>query len=42
MSVVSTELTAGVVLTEPVESAGAGFAGAEAGEERRRRLRERE
>jgi hypothetical protein len=38
MSVGSTELSAGVGLTEPVKSAGAGFAGAGAGQERRRRL----
>ena len=38
MSVGSTELIVGVGSTEPAMSGGAGFAGAEAGKERRRRL----
>jgi hypothetical protein len=45
MSVGSTELITGVGSTERAGSVGAGFAGAEAGRERRRRLcrrRERE
>jgi hypothetical protein len=38
MSVGSTELITGVGSTEPVKSAGVGFADAGAGTERRRRL----
>jgi hypothetical protein len=41
MSVGSTELVTGVGSTEPAVSGGAGFAGAGAGTERRRRLRRR-